>query len=936
MSHPETGEVSISFQFRGKVLTTDQFLFEPLRLKRILDWPQQETIVKDFERAAVLKPHEAPTELQPYMAAFYLFQCYLTEFGVKFDTQKICYWLSKAAEPDESGVNYYAQAWIWRICDAFNLQCPVPKDSLEMHFKLSIMRGHRTCLVDVQRLIQQSSDTDTKSKWSHALEQAHTILNTMTAGLGMPYFAGRKLRRPYNMDNNLVLDYQITEELGEDYEHCLKSNRPQIPDGESATASEETPKRRNFESIFVNHVGHTLLHYAASFGKTRAVRHLVAKYDLDINVQDQTAYETPLVCACRGGHLDAAIALLELGASPNITSSGVESPLYWVSSFPEDQMPIIAQKLIDAGALIDQGGEHAMRPDVRSIWSDWEHLLSISVTPLGRAVIMNSLAAVKVLLAHGADPSKNPKRGNSAPGNSAIDLAAILNLPHILEVFILYLDAKSAVYHLFDEAEMLEAARNKSIVPFDTTSLQSRLVRHGRDYKTAMFKTLKLLRQRRAKVLCDWRTAGAPTAPEGAALCNEVRLGNTDIVEYLLEIGHSANGSPGYRPLQEAARANHEAIFRLLVNSDANVRVKYPVETVGQLSMLQIFASRPKTSRPGLFLAEYLIHAGVPVQPLRDGTRSPLAYALLNQDFPLAHLLLLNGVDINLTYQLEQDGPWITVLAELAQAHTERNLKSINYILSGGGPPSSATSLAAQFQNLGLDSTTDRPKQPYQAIPDFIVDKTRSLSILHILALNPSSTINTTSQLTPRIISTLLSHFSSPEQINALHPIYGTPLCAAVLASNFPLASALLDHNADTALPANPSLLVPPLRVLEPQVPQTIAMAIIQQNVNERTADGRRSIASLETLQAAFSVLELLLDEDFLAVWAGTGMARQDLERQIVAARGGAGGLLAGVGGDGGVVDLEGLKEMEDDGWKEGDGEMTAFQAMATMLKYVR
>ncbi len=233
-----------------------------------------------------MNPHEAPVELQPFMASFYLVQCYLTEFGVSFDAQELCYWLSQATEPDENGgVVYYAQAWLWRVCNTFGTRCPKPLSNLETYFKLGILRGHLTCVADGEKIIANLHDSDLQNKWREILKDGQFIFRTTTAGLGMAYYTHRKLRRPYNLDDLPDLDRLIEEELGVDYGRCLKIN--QGTTAQDAPDSENAPKPRNFESIFVNHVGHGLVHYAASLGNVQALRHLISKYQLDINIQDQ-------------------------------------------------------------------------------------------------------------------------------------------------------------------------------------------------------------------------------------------------------------------------------------------------------------------------------------------------------------------------------------------------------------------------------------------------------------------------------------------------------------------------------------------------------------------------------------------------------------------------------------------------------------------------
>ncbi|KAH8816571.1 hypothetical protein F5884DRAFT_227707 [Xylogone sp. PMI_703] len=946
LSHPDTGD----------------FHFDPYRFKEILSWSQQVLIVNEFERIAASKSHENGTELQWWMAAFYLFQCYLVEFGVTYDPERACFWLARAAEEEDSGgVNYLAQAWIWRISHALNVQCTPSMETIKLYMKLSILRGHRTCLVDGRKIINSIQDASARAQWAATLNEGELFLGALSAGLGMPYFTPRKLRRPYNFNDLAILDDQIRDELGEDYESCLKDRQPANASGADDSNPDDSRKRKTFESIYVNHIGHGLLHLAASYGRVDALRHMIQKYKVNINVEDRTAYETPLVCACRSNQIDCVRFLLETGANPRSTQFGVESPLCWLSTFQEKQMREVAKMLFDAGAVVDEGGQHTMRPDIRVIWADWEQLFSVRVSPLGRAVIMNNITAVDVLLGYGADPALRPFRKSTAPGTSAIELAALLNLPDILEKLLAHFDAKpDPEFVFFDECALLEMAHKKTVFPTDTTSLQSRLVRHGEQYKTALFRTLEILRKRGSKY--HHQENPFPCCIRGAALCHETRLGNTDIVECLLRLGHPVNGSPGYRPLKEAVHTNNAAIFQILVAHGADIHVSYEADDGSTLSLLQVSAGHPKAMRPGTYIEEYLIKKGVPVEP-DNGTRPALAYALLNHNLRLADLLLAKGANINKVYQAEKDGPWITVLAELAQKHTEANLKSIEYILQLAEPEpqpqkektADQSSLASLLKNMELITELTPPPKPSTA-PDFIVDKTHSLSIIQVLADLPPQAMVSTAQISSRIIDTILRAFPHPEQINHVHEFYGSALCMAAMSSNMTVISALLEHNASrhflTNIPrldeAHKSRLAP-VQPSDTPTAMNLAIAVATKyvtqliatmNTPQTVSDSVVTAEFLESLQDKLSIIEILADEQTMRqdqqLWTTKVPAVMKQFEMVIPKRRreAAGGVF--VAGQGNYpVDLSELPERETRAWREGE-EMDEEQAVSTMLNFMR
>ncbi|OJD11136.1 serine/threonine protein kinase [Emergomyces pasteurianus Ep9510] len=744
-----------------------EFLFDPEKLKQILDWVQQQKIVNDFMEAARKTRPGTPDGLQPWKAAYYLFQCYLTEFGVAFDAEQPCHWLQVSANAGDQGdVDYWAMAWLWR---------------LQEYIRWGIIRGHQNCIEDGRDIIARISNRDEQERWENMMTEADWGRRTIAGGVGMPHFVPRKLRRCYDLDDISILESQIKDELGTAYNSCLRKNCSQSPvDFSSQRKAADFTQVEGFEfdKIYVNHKGHGMLHLAATLGKLKALKYMVETYLCDLNLANKSLAESPLVCACRSGHFDCAMFLLECGAKGGGAELGEESPFHWLCSFTPERMTPLAKALIDAGANI----EHAsgtMRKDVRMINADWEDNFGIATTPLGRAVLMKNLPAVKVLLTLGANPLTKVGHKNDINVKSPIELAALLTLPDILEVLLLYIDETlPGKTPIFDEIGMLQAAHERRITPFDPTKLQSRLVRCGSNYKRVMFQTLQILR-RRHENLQDWRSLDSGKPIERMQLCQEVRLGNHDIVAALLELGHDPNGSPGYRPIEEAVLMNNETVFRLLVNHGAKTEVKRIIDNGRHFSLLQLSASRPRTSCNGTFIADYLLRSGMAIEPLPDGSPSSLALAIKNRYFDLSDLLLEKGADINALYQSGKGGEWITVLGELLLTHTETALQSMDYI----------------FRRLRGNSDITASRL------EFIVNQTKKLSALHILALCPIDVIYDRSQTSAKIIQAVLRAFPTAESINYVHPTLGTELCIASIKGNLEMVTALLAHKADTEIP---------------------------------------------------------------------------------------------------------------------------------------
>jgi hypothetical protein len=142
-------------------------------------------------------------------------------------------------------------------------------------------------------------------------------------------------------------------------------------------------------------------------------------------------------------------------------------------SFPLPEIEILVPTLIAEGADIELYGG-GMRHDVRGIRADWEHNFDITVTPLGRAVLIRNVDAVEVLLELGADPLT--KTGNRHQGQMTglhmqkelsvscpLELAAVLTLPRILEKMLAHIDRsnRGKQMRVIDEVAMLDLAHNK-------------------------------------------------------------------------------------------------------------------------------------------------------------------------------------------------------------------------------------------------------------------------------------------------------------------------------------------------------------------------------------------------------------------------------------------------------------------------------------------
>ena len=172
------------------------------------------------------------------------------------------------------------------------------------------------------------------------------------------------------------------------------------------------------------HGNWTPLMYAARDGGVDAARAL-AKAGTDVNATDPDG-TTPLVLAIMNAHYDTANAILEAGADPNIADKAGMAALYAavdMSSLGEVYgMPPrkvndtlkptdVISRLLAKGAIVDARLTSAT---LQRNHTPGEGQLGAGTTPLMRAARNGDYAAMRLLLAAGADPTLKQPRGTTA------------------------------------------------------------------------------------------------------------------------------------------------------------------------------------------------------------------------------------------------------------------------------------------------------------------------------------------------------------------------------------------------------------------------------------------------------------------------------------------------------------------------------------------
>ena len=171
--------------------------------------------------------------------------------------------------------------------------------------------------------------------------------------------------------------------------------------------------------------GLTALHYAVRQGNVEAVDALLER-GADIN-QVSADNTTPLMLATINGQFDLAMHLLERGADATIPTAAGGTPLYrvldlqWAPKTLYPQPPAARQQntsyLALLTALLDRGAD----PNARlreALWytrygSNAEGIDLAGATPFWRAAEAGDADAMRLLVAHGADPTTKTIEGVS-------------------------------------------------------------------------------------------------------------------------------------------------------------------------------------------------------------------------------------------------------------------------------------------------------------------------------------------------------------------------------------------------------------------------------------------------------------------------------------------------------------------------------------------
>jgi len=170
--------------------------------------------------------------------------------------------------------------------------------------------------------------------------------------------------------------------------------------------------------------GWTALMYAVRQGSLEAARAL-ADAGANLNLADPDG-ATAVVLAILNGHFDTAALLVEKGADPNLADSTGMAALYATADMStlgeiygrparKSSSKVSALELIET--LLKHGADPnaALKsPTLYRAHTPGEGVLGEGTTPFLRAARNGDVAAMRVLLDHGADPARTQKNGTTA------------------------------------------------------------------------------------------------------------------------------------------------------------------------------------------------------------------------------------------------------------------------------------------------------------------------------------------------------------------------------------------------------------------------------------------------------------------------------------------------------------------------------------------
>ena len=422
------------------------------------------------------------------------------------------------------------------------------------------------------------------------------------------------------------------------------------------------------------------LRLAATRGSSHGVDVLVNDFHVPVN-QTGSWGTSPLLYAARAGHVDVVLFLLDHGADPKQADNGRDTPLHWLCSFRDKDVPKVAQALLCSGAEI-----HA-QADCYPADSDLEYLETdfVAGTSLHRAVSRNKFAAVSALLKLGANPHLP---ADSDKGYTPIALAAKLHYPEILRELL-------SVRNSHSVPDILLTPTGTSVLAFAIMggslygATIGRLIRHGSRLTSRAEETLDLLLKFGAEKHFHSLPGIGCTAVFYAA------RSHVSVLDFLLRnprckedidtpsqrhIDECEDADLRMPPLFEAIESCKKQNISVLISHGANLLAREndskPVTALYHCA---------KTCFEDTSVVAKLLKGGVGVDDGPQGYETPFFCAVRHRCFVLAEFLYEHGANPNV--RCTQGHMWkdphghpVSLLSVLAKAHHSGSVSCFQFL----------------------------------------------------------------------------------------------------------------------------------------------------------------------------------------------------------------------------------------------------------------
>ncbi|HET9705165.1 MAG TPA: ankyrin repeat domain-containing protein [Vicinamibacterales bacterium] len=258
---------------------------------------------------------------------------------------------------------------------------------------------------------------------------------------------------------DLTLTSKVSDLANLSREGAGFGGNPQVPGGPRPVEGQGAPARRapmpgidrnySLNELIVAHGGLTPLLYAVRQGFDESTAALL-KAGADVNKASAGDGTPPLLMAIINGHFDIAKTLIDHGADVTVTSAQGVGPLFAVLNiewapkalYPQPQAHK-QQKLsyLDLmKVLIDKGADVNARVKMKVWYSGYSFDLSgvdeIGASVFWRAAYASDIAAMKLLVANGADPNLptikpagRPRFGDMLESREVVDQSGLPPVP---------------------------------------------------------------------------------------------------------------------------------------------------------------------------------------------------------------------------------------------------------------------------------------------------------------------------------------------------------------------------------------------------------------------------------------------------------------------------------------------------------------------------